>query len=67
VVFDVPLLADRGSRWRAAPHRVLVVDCSETTQMRPRDGRSSGWTETAGASGDRPAGAPAGAARWPTR
>src|SRR5438105_15537544 len=31
-VFDVPLLVESG-RWRARVDRVLVVDCSETTQL----------------------------------
>lgn len=32
VVFDVPLLVESG-RWRQKLHRVLVVDCEETTQV----------------------------------
>ncbi len=32
VVFDVPLLVESG-RWRHKLHRVLVVDCEETTQL----------------------------------
>ena len=32
VVFDIPLLVESG-RWRQQVHRVLVVDCSEETQV----------------------------------
>jgi dephospho-CoA kinase len=32
VVFDIPLLVESG-RWRRQVHRVLVVDCSEETQV----------------------------------
>jgi dephospho-CoA kinase len=32
LVFDVPLLAESG-HWRDRVHRVLVVDCSEATQV----------------------------------
>ncbi len=32
VVFDVPLLVESG-RWRQKLHRVLVVDCEESTQV----------------------------------
>lgn len=32
IVFDIPLLVESG-RWRAQLHRVLVVDCSEETQV----------------------------------
>lgn len=33
LVFDVPLLVEAGARWRAQVDRVLVVDCSEETQI----------------------------------
>ena len=45
VVFDVPLLVESG-RWRARVDRVLVVDCSESTQVE-RVMQRSGWTEAA--------------------
>jgi dephospho-CoA kinase len=40
-VFDVPLLAESG-HWRARVDRVLVVDCSEATQVE-RVMQRSGW------------------------
>lgn len=43
VVYDVPLLA-ASSAWRARVARILVVDCSEATQVE-RVVRRSGWTE----------------------
>ena len=43
VVFDVPLLTE-SSHWRARCDRILVVDCSEDTQVRRVVARS-GWTE----------------------
>lgn len=43
LVFDVPLLAESG-RWRDRVDRVLVVDCSEDTQVRRVIARS-GWDE----------------------
>jgi dephospho-CoA kinase len=42
VVFDVPLLSET-SHWRARVQRVLVVDCSEDTQVR-RVIQRSGWS-----------------------
>lgn len=33
LVFDVPLLVEAGHRWRPQVDRVLVVDCSEETQI----------------------------------
>ncbi len=33
IVFDVPLLVESGSRWRERVDRVLVVDCSNETQV----------------------------------
>ncbi|WP_310613757.1 dephospho-CoA kinase [Limnohabitans sp.] len=33
LVFDVPLLVEAGSRWRAQVDRILVVDCLEETQI----------------------------------
>jgi dephospho-CoA kinase len=43
VVYDVPLLVESG-RWRDRVDRVLVVDCSEATQV-ARVVSRSGWTE----------------------
>ena len=45
VVFDVPLLVESG-RWRARAHKVLVVDCTEATQV-SRVVARSGWTAEA--------------------
>ena len=45
VVFDVPLLVESG-RWRARVHKVLVVDCTETTQV-GRVVARSGWAAEA--------------------
>jgi dephospho-CoA kinase len=44
-VFDVPLLVESG-RWRERVDRVLVVDCSEATQIERVVARS-GWTAPA--------------------
>lgn len=33
LVFDIPLLAESGRRWRAQVDRVLVIDCVEETQI----------------------------------
>ncbi len=33
VVYDIPLLAESGPRWRSRLDRVLVVDCSPATQV----------------------------------
>ena len=33
IVFDVPLLAEGGPRWRARVDRVMVVDCDADTQI----------------------------------
>ena len=41
VVFDVPLLVESG-RWRDLVHRIVVVDCSEATQI-ARVVHRSGW------------------------
>jgi len=46
VVFDVPLLAE-SAQWRARVDRVLVVDCSEATQI-ARVASREGW-DTEGA------------------
>ena len=46
LVFDVPLLVESGGRWRAKVDKVLVVDCSEATQVE-RVVRRSGWTPEA--------------------
>lgn len=43
VVYDVPLLA-ASSAWRARVDRILVVDCSEDTQVQ-RVMQRSGWGE----------------------
>lgn len=40
VVFDIPLLVESG-RWRARVDRVLVVDCSEETQVTRVSARSA--------------------------
>jgi dephospho-CoA kinase len=45
VVFDVPLLS-AGSHWRQRVQRVLVVDCSEATQV-ARVAQRPGWDEGA--------------------
>jgi dephospho-CoA kinase len=45
VVFDVPLLTE-SSHWRTGVARVLVVDCSESTQA-ARVGTRPGWDEDA--------------------
>ena len=45
LVFDVPLLVESG-RWRAKVDKVLVVDCSEATQI-ARVVQRSGWTPDA--------------------
>jgi dephospho-CoA kinase len=42
IVFDVPLLAE-SSHWRARVQRVLVVDCSEATQVQ-RVALRPGWS-----------------------
>jgi dephospho-CoA kinase len=44
IVFDVPLLVE-SPQWLCRGHRVLVVDCSEATQIE-RVMRRSGWSET---------------------
>lgn len=43
IVFDVPLLVESG-RWFDRVDRVLVIDCSESTQVE-RVMKRSGWTE----------------------
>jgi dephospho-CoA kinase len=43
VLFDVPLLSE-SSVWRQRCERIVVVDCSETTQVE-RVVRRSGWAE----------------------
>ena len=43
IVFDVPLLVE-SPQWRHRVHRVLVIDCSEATQIE-RVMQRSGWTE----------------------
>lgn len=45
IVFDVPLLVESG-RWRQRVDRVLVVDCSEATQV-SRVMARNGWTREA--------------------
>ena len=45
VVFDVPLLVE-SVHWRDRVERVLVVDCSEATQI-ARATRRAGWTSAA--------------------
>ena len=46
LVFDVPLLVESGARWRAQVDRVLVVDCSEETQIQRVMNRNSWSRET---------------------
>jgi dephospho-CoA kinase len=46
VVFDVPLLVEGLDRWRARVDRILVVDCSEATQIE-RVTRRNGWSAQA--------------------
>ena len=43
LVFDVPLLVESGARWRSQVDRVLVVDCSEETQIQ-RVMTRNGWS-----------------------
>lgn len=43
VVFDVPLLVESGRRWIDRVDRVLVVDCSNETQIQ-RVMQRSGWS-----------------------
>jgi dephospho-CoA kinase len=43
IVFDVPLLVESG-RWRQQVNRVLVVDCSEATQI-ARVMARNGWAQ----------------------
>lgn len=43
IVFDVPLLVESGGGWRERVDRILVVDCSEATQIE-RVMQRSGWT-----------------------
>ena len=45
VVFDVPLLTESGT-WRTRVDRVVIVDCSEATQV-ARVVQRSGWTAEA--------------------
>jgi dephospho-CoA kinase len=47
LVFDVPLLTE-SALWRARVDRVLVIDCSEATQIE-RVIRRNGWTRDAAA------------------
>ena len=61
LVFDMPLLVESG-HWRARVDRVLVVDCSEDTQVARVIARS-GWTRSRGAQRHRAAGRRARAAR----
>ena len=43
IVFDVPLLVESG-RWRQQLDQVLVVDCSEDTQISRVMARNTSWT-----------------------
>ncbi|MBT9495120.1 MAG: dephospho-CoA kinase [Paucibacter sp.] len=47
IVFDVPLLVE-SARWRGRVERVLVVDCSEQTQI-ARVSARPGWNATSAA------------------
>jgi len=46
IIFDVPLLAESGRRWRDIVDRILVVDCEPETQI-ARVMARSGWTREA--------------------
>lgn len=46
IVFDVPLLAESGRRWKDIVDRVLVIDCTPETQINRVMARS-GWTRDA--------------------
>jgi dephospho-CoA kinase len=46
IVFDVPLLAESGRRWRDIVDRVLVIDCTPDTQI-DRVVKRAGWTREA--------------------
>jgi dephospho-CoA kinase len=46
VVYDVPLLAESGTRWKQKVDRVLVVDCPIETQI-ARVMARSGWSREA--------------------
>lgn len=46
IVFDIPLLVEGLARWRPRLDRILVIDCSETTQIE-RVMRRNGWTRDA--------------------
>jgi dephospho-CoA kinase len=46
IVFDIPLLVEGLARWRPRLDRILVVDCSEATQVE-RVTRRNGWTPAA--------------------
>ena len=48
IVFDIPLLAE-SRRWRQRVERVLVIDCSEATQIE-RILQRPGWTRDTAAS-----------------
>jgi dephospho-CoA kinase len=47
IVFDVPLLS-ASSTWRARVDRILVIDCSEATQI-GRVATRAGWTRESAA------------------
>lgn len=46
IVFDIPLLVEGLERWRPQLDRILVVDCSEATQIE-RVMRRNGWAADA--------------------
>lgn len=46
IVYDIPLLAESGRRWRDVVDRVLVVDCEPETQIHRVMARS-GWPREA--------------------
>lgn len=46
LVFDIPLLVEGLPRWRPRLDRILVVDCSEATQIE-RVTRRNGWSPDA--------------------
>jgi dephospho-CoA kinase len=46
IIFDVPLLAESGGRWKGIVDRVLVIDCATETQI-ARVMARSGWPRDA--------------------
>ncbi|MDX9845271.1 MAG: dephospho-CoA kinase, partial [Aquabacterium sp.] len=46
IIYDVPLLAESGSKWKDKVDRILVVDCAPETQL-ARVMVRSGWPREA--------------------